>query len=344
MFLFNPNAQSLATPQDLLVFDWRMNIFCSASDVFTVTELWPVASGVYTTVACGGNMSLVMEGRSAVVLSVELALPQAVDVHVTGRGSRAHSTARLEPVSTATGQLQLVVSGVLDAPLGDVTQCGAALYALLPVHVRNLAGVLTANGTRLQFREALASAPSVQGCVTPRAVSAPHPPPGYYAIEISVPAPAVPTFVHSQPVAGMGYNASFTGGNLTGVVNVPAAVFSQLASRNASYPVPWVPADLSVAWLNPARLLVYIDGGASLPQTSSLLAWLNGASIPVHPVWNCRSLRIAQCFDGWWLDLTAAGVQPDVAASLTLSIPSVPAGSFIGVYYDNVDTVYASCA
>jgi hypothetical protein len=141
----------------------------------------------------------------------------------------------------------------------------------------------------------------------------------------------------------MEYDPSFTGGVLNGTVTVPASVFEQLAARNTSYPVPWDPGmDVPIAWLVPGRLIAFIDSGNALGPGLTIPATLNGEPLPVQPVWSCRSLQRVDCFSGYWLDLTAAGVQADQAYSLSITIPAgQTAGTFQGVYYDNVDAIYA---
>lgn len=153
---------------------------------------------------------------------------------------------------------------------------------------------------------------------------------------------ANPAFVHNQAVAGMGFNASFSGGTLLGTVRVPGVVLEQLAARGAAYPVPWTPEDAAIAWLNPSRLLLSIDTlrGAMGGSGAVITAKLDGVALPVTPVWSCRTLQVEKCFQGWFMDLSAAGVQGDQDYSLEVTLPSVAPGEFLGVYYDNVDTVY----
>ena len=156
-------------------------------------------------------------------------------------------------------------------------------------------------------------------------------------------------FIHNQPVEGMGYNASFAGGALRGTVLVPTAVFAQLAQRNTSYPVPWKEDDAAVPWLLPGRLLLFIDsppgslGPGQAGDGGNITAAINGSAIPVLEAYNCRTTRLSSCFAGYWIDLSAAGVQPDTPYELTIELPPIlPAGTFNGVYYDNVDTIYAA--
>jgi hypothetical protein len=138
----------------------------------------------------------------------------------------------------------------------------------------------------------------------------------------------------------MGYNASFAGGALAGTVRVPAAVLAQLDARAASYAVPWTADDLAVAWLAPGRLLAALDARRALPSTATLTATLGGAPAPVVPTWSCRTRQEESCFQGWFIDVTAAA-RTGVDVPLVLTLPALPSGSFGGVYYENVDTVDA---
>ena len=156
---------------------------------------------------------------------------------------------------------------------------------------------------------------------------------------LALPRPT-PVFRHNQPVTGMAHNASFAGGRLTGTVRVPQAAFDQLAARAAAYPVPWTADDLAVAWMNPSRLLVSIDVNRAVDSKANITATLDGGSIPVLPCWSCRSGKQERCFQGFFVDLSAAGVRPDTDHALVVTLPSMAPGAFGGVYYDNVDTIY----
>jgi hypothetical protein len=152
---------------------------------------------------------------------------------------------------------------------------------------------------------------------------------------------AAPLFQHNQPVAGMAHNASFAGGRLAGTVHVPQAVFDQLAARAAAYPVPWTSDDLAVAWMNPSRLLLSVDVNRAVNSKAVITATLGGAAVPVLPCWSCRTGKSEGCFQGFFIDLSAAGLAPDTDAALVLQLPPMAAGAFGGVYYDNVDTIWA---
>ena len=92
--------------------------------------------------------------------------------------------------------------------------------------------------------------------------------------------------------------------------------------------------------LSAIAFLQHVAG--ALPSTAAITATLDGVPVAVQPCWSCRTVQAAMCFQGFWLDLTAAGVRAGVAHALRLVLPPMPAGAFGGVYYENVDTVYAA--
>jgi hypothetical protein len=375
VFLFNPTTRAASPAEGLLAADSRLGIVCTTpAEVFVIGQVWPVAIPTLTTVACGGNFSISLEARNALFLTIA---PQnasssssSSQLRLAGRASRNTSTVVLDE----EGGL-LVVTGVEDVaiPPGsrDCDALAAPLYALVPLALRDKVrgAIVRRGGSNVGTAAASAGTPSVvvaldltwagegpfpsagpvhhlDGC-TPGTATPPIAPPGYGVAALRFPSSGLsaPTFVHGQAVLGMEYNASFTGGLLTGTVSVPAAVLAQLAARNASYPVPWdAEQDFPIAWLAPHRLIAYLDVNFALKSSAVVTATLNGANLPVLPVWTCRSLKSESCFSGFWVDLTSAGVtQPDTDYAITITLPTgLAAGVFGGVYYDHVDTIYAS--
>lgn len=57
-----------------------------------------------------------------------------------------------------------------------------------------------------------------------------------------------------------------------------------------------------------------------------------------------RSLKSPACFAGFWIDLSALNIQANTPYALSIKLPAMAPGAFGGVYYDNVDTVYAQVA
>jgi hypothetical protein len=318
VFLFNPNSRSLSSP--VLTVDASIGIYCDASQSFAFIEVWPVGGRLAGVVQCGNNFTVQMEGRAALVLNVTSASMDPSVAYVSGPASRATTT-----VIRDTNRNCVVIKGLEYAQL-----LGSPTVLHLPKEWLgdSTLACVSFNGVIVKL-----DAATQQQASSPSA--------GHISLEFAL-ATANATFVHSQPVQGMGYNATFAGGQLTGVVNVPAAVFAQLQARNASYAIDWTTDDDAIAWLNPSRLLLYVDVQFAVGPGATIPATLNGNDIPVLPVWSCRSLQSAMCFSGYWIDLTAAGVEPDVEYTLQLTLPTMPAGAFQGVYYDNVDTIYSS--
>ena len=153
---------------------------------------------------------------------------------------------------------------------------------------------------------------------------------------------AAPVFVHHQAVQGMAHNASFTGGVLTGIVNVPQAVLDQLSARKSLYDVAWNQDDLAISWLAPYRLLLHVDVMRSVPSTGTITATLNGNNIPVYKSWTCRNDKAEMCFQGFFIDLSSdANIVASTDYDLSVTIPTgLSPGAFGGVYYENIDTIY----
>jgi len=81
--------------------------------------------------------------------------------------------------------------------------------------------------------------------------------------------------------------------------------------------------------------------GRAPPAHAAITATLDGAPVPVVPAWSCRNVRREMCFQGFFIDLTAAGVvEADRDYALVVQLPQMKAGAFGGVHYDNVDTIY----
>lgn len=354
MFLFNPNSRALSTPPGLIVFDAaNLDIVCAPGDVFAISEVWPVVAANFSTVSCGANFSVAVEGRNALILSVAPVAAAApaleedeVSVALLGRLVRSAASATL-----------LVKRGLLRLPLGDgvladaSTPAGtrpcaspvAPLYALVPTPLLN-ASVTVANGgavevegggwvvTRASSSSLLSEATSGGCWPLPRSFSpAPVAPAGFTLLALTrTAAPPTSSFAHSAPIDGMGFDPSFAGGVLNGTVNVPAAVIAQLAARAAAYPVQWNASDLEIAWLAPGRLLAYIDSAGLLPSGVSIPATLNGAPVPVQEVFSCRTSHTESCFQGYWIDLSAAGVRADTDYSLSMTLPAFAPGGGYG--------------
>lgn len=212
-------------------------------------QVWPVDAPSMTTVPCGGNLTITLEGRNALVLSIAPLTAAAAPLLLLGRASRRLGVADAPPtlfqmVGSVASTLRIPASSARDSavPRG-VTACAtsaaAPLFVLVP---ESSAASLTrvedaASGTELAWNWVGASASDRKsdksGCWRrPRSFfPAPVPFPGTRLLRIEPPTrtdAAAGTFVHNAPIAGMSYDPSFIGGVLTGTVNVPTAVFAQV--------------------------------------------------------------------------------------------------------------------
>ena len=80
--------------------------------------------------------------------------------------------------------------------------------------------------------------------------------------------------------------------------------------------------------MQPGRLLLAIDATrGTFASTAVFTATLNGAPLPVQLSWSCRTTREEMCFQGFFIDLSAAGVAPDVNYTLALTVPPFSGGS-----------------
>ena len=75
------------------------------------------------------------------------------------------------------------------------------------------------------------------------------------------------------------------------------------------------------------RILLYFSlcccPACAHSQNATILAAVNDVEIEVMPVWNCRSQKTPDCFAGFWLDLTAAGVAGNTNYTLTVVLPDM---------------------
>lgn len=219
-------------------------------------QVWPVDAPAMTTVPCGGNLTLTLEGRNAVVLSVApLPAAAAAAPLLLGRAARRLNPEDAPPalVSSAAGTgftLRIPASSARDtAPPQGMRLCASSkrsvspLYVLVPEAAASLLSSVedSASGAKLRWswatwEEHTGAVDAADGCwVQPRSFSpAPFAPAGTRLVRIDASSQTAATFVHNQPVSGMGYNPAFTGGVLSGTVRVPAAVFTQVRAREAS--------------------------------------------------------------------------------------------------------------
>ena len=144
---------------------------------------------------------------------------------------RRHRQGRGVMLQPAQGAV-VTVGGLFDAGW-SLDDCPAPGYLLVPSDSRSAlkSVIASASGKALSMVWSVGKGEQPEGrsldaCGAARVVSPPHPPAGFDVLALwpaaatEDPSTPSPTFVHSQPVEGMAYNASFAGGLLTGTVQV----------------------------------------------------------------------------------------------------------------------------
>jgi hypothetical protein len=129
---------------------------------------------------------------------------------------------------------------------------------------------------------------------------------------------------------------SFNGGIFNATFSVSDEYLSQLALRKQIYPVDWTADELPVGWLAPARSLIFIS--IASPNDS----WQVGVSIDGTPltVYKCYNTRHPNSgrFMGFFVDVSGM-LNSNQQHTLSVSLPSMNQGQFIGLFLDNVETI-----
>ena len=131
--------------------------------------------------------------------------------------------------------------------------------------------------------------------------------------------------------------AGFVGGNYSTVLRVSEQLLDQLAMRRAMYPVQWTAEELGVGWLAPHRLLLFLS--IVSPQDAwNVTADMDGKDVGVTKAYTSRH-PVASCFQGWFLDLTELGVQPNVDYRLNILLPKLAVSQFKGLFLENIEPI-----
>ena len=122
---------------------------------------------------------------------------------------------------------------------------------------------------------------------------------------------------------------------------MPARVFAQLDARQQAWPIPWTPEDYRTTWLAPHRLLLYVQI-AEPDDTWEPQLRIDGRTIELRRAYS--SIRVhRRSFVGFYADLSL--LQADREYRLELDLPTgLKPGQFQGVFFQNVETEYASGA
>ena len=134
------------------------------------------------------------------------------------------------------------------------------------------------------------------------------------------------------------YDPNFTGTSVPGTFVIPQRIFTQLNNRKTSWPVTYTADDLLAPWLGSYRLLLYIHIADPSP-TMTVSATINGNAVTVNKAYNGVYTNSGdQTFLGFYIDVSA--LLPDTLYNIQVTVPSMTAGRFQGLFFDNVETEY----
>jgi hypothetical protein len=141
-------------------------------------------------------------------------------------------------------------------------------------------------------------------------------------------------FSQLQPV--IAWDSTFAGGRVAGTLTIPRRVFEQLRARRQSWPIPWTSDDYRTTWLVPERLLLWAPMNTS---NDSLAVRLTIDDAPVAMTKAYTAVRVARgTFTGFYADISQ--LEPDRPYRITLELPPLARGQFLGLYIENVEPAY----
>ena len=120
-----------------------------------------------------------------------------------------------------------------------------------------------------------------------------------------------------------------------GKFRVPQRVFDQLAARRKAWPIPWTAEDARSTWLEPGRLLLYVQFAEPDDRWSVTLN-VDGKPVELRKAYaSVRANR--RNFTGFYADVS--NLAPDVEHRLEVALPQgLKAGQYQGVFFENVET------
>ncbi len=136
------------------------------------------------------------------------------------------------------------------------------------------------------------------------------------------------------------YDPAFAGGKYSAQITIPARVFQQLAARKAAWPIPYTADDLLATHLGSYRLLLFVN--VADPNTGqSVSLKIDGQAATLQPGYtDIYGQAGNQTFTGWYADVSS--LAPDVPHLFELTLPTLAAGQFQGLFLDNVEPEYTT--
>ena len=358
IWLFNPGylKQTVVLQFDDRLSPWNACRGAATSDAgvgdgaaLHIDTLYPVGRAGPQISTVNGSIEIWIDGSSAIMLQVSLAARSSARPTLFGVPAGAvnydHATNTLE-LTSVVGEMGTVVNDArVRLPAGAAGLCDKLRLGKLVVNS------VVFNMTReIVARLAPSSADTATDTVTTVAIPSCEftLPPLQFGDQTPFPH-AAEVALTAGPVAPDG-NATFTGS-----VSVPAAIFAQLKARDAAYPVAWGPEDADASWLEPGRLLLFLQlncstarGGACDDKMPASLT-IDGVAVPGIKAYESRCTECTNVnhpfnpnpsvrFNGWYWDVSVA-LKPDTLADLTLAIPQPKVAAMVGLFFENTETV-----
>lgn len=134
------------------------------------------------------------------------------------------------------------------------------------------------------------------------------------------------------------FDPLFTGGSYASSFVIPQWIFEQLKQRKKDWPIPWSEDDYKTTWLAPERLLLFVQV-AEPEDTMQVKLNLNGKPVELTKAYSSvRPNR--RSFVGWYCDISK--LAPEMVHAVELSLPTLRAGQFQGLFFENIEKKYTS--
>ncbi len=133
------------------------------------------------------------------------------------------------------------------------------------------------------------------------------------------------------------YDPNFAGGAIMASFRIPPRIFDQLQRRKLAWPVPYTEDDLIAPWLGSFRLLMFAQT-AEPDDTKEFKISIDGKSVQVRRAYNNIYGNNKRTFLGSYVDVSL--LEPDREHVVEVTVPSLAAGRFQGLFFENIEPEY----
>jgi len=150
------------------------------------------------------------------------------------------------------------------------------------------------------------------------------------------------------------YDSQFAGEYFEQAFAIPQRVFTQLESRKKIWPIEYTEDDLIAPWLDPSRLLLYVQIAEPYMQkqvgdemrkkpirANELKLELNGRPVVLNEAYNGVYPYVERTNLGFFADISGLAADTPHAVKLTLPKGLKP-GQFQGIFVDHVENEYTT--